>query len=87
MYSSAGRGVFHVAAAVAMWVKSGPIVAVDVPSMVRQPVQPWVEKTNHPGSGAGINAKVGPTAKVGSSPRGGGVGVGLPQAKRRQTNR
>ena len=53
--------------------------------MVWQPEQPLVEKTNRPGSGAGVNTKVGPTAKVGSSPSGGGVGVGFPQAKRRQT--
>ena len=46
-----------------VWVKSGPIVAVDVPSMVWQPVQPWVEKTNRPGSGAGVNTKVGPSGK------------------------
>jgi len=86
MYSSAESGAFRVAATVAMWVKSGPIVAVDVPSMVWQPVQPLVEKTNRPGSGAGVNTKVGPTAKVGSSPRGGGVDVGFPQAKRSQIN-
>ena len=87
MYSSADSGAFHVAAMVAMWVKSGPMVAVDVPSMVWQPEQPLFKKINRPGSGAGVSTKVGPTAKVGSSPRGGGVGVGFPQAKRGLTNR
>ena len=49
--------------------------------------QPLVEKSNRPGSGAGVNTKVGPTAKVGSSPKGGGVGVGVSQAKRRQISK
>ncbi len=73
---------------VAMLVRSGPsaapMVEVDMPAIVWQPEHPLVIKMSLPGSGAGVSTKVGPTAKVGSRPRGGGVGVGLAQANSRK---